>query len=516
MSLANQTHVPATIGHGLRSAARRQPDKVALSDEQGRNRSYRDFIRNVNRIANFACSGLGLAKGSHTALMAVNSIEFVEIAIGLSEAGAPPAMINPRSAPPEVAHICNDSGAEVLFVDKAFEDVARSAKLDTVTRIVVIEDDLPDIYARASDAAPATVPDEEDIFSIPYTSGTTGKPKGVLLSHRSRVLMMLFAVAGSYGVHNPDCRALAMSPFFNGGGFANVLAPIFFGGTCHVFPRFEAEPMLRTIQERRITNMFMVPTQFHAMFNLGERVLSQYDRSSLEVINSNAAPLPQATKEKIDAYFGGDVLYDAYGSTEFGSATALRPYDQLRKKSCVGLPQPGCMVKVVGESGEVLSGEVGEIFVRSPWLFSGYWNLPEATAEAMKDGWCTVGDLGRLDDEGYLYLVDRKKNVIISGGQNVFPREIEDVLHHHPAVKEVAVVGQPDDYWGERVVAYLSLLDGAAVTSDELKEFCVEQLSGYKIPKAFRIRDDLPKSGAGKVLHRRLREIAATEGDGSP
>lgn len=516
MASAPDTYVPATIGHGLRAAARRQPSKVALSDERGRNRTYEDFIRNVNRVANSVGAGLGLSAGQHTALMAANSIEFVEIAIGLGEAGTPPAMINPRSASPEVAYICNDSGAKVLFVDKAFEDVARAADLETVTRIVVIDEELPEVFSRASDAAPASSPDEADIFSIPYTSGTTGKPKGVLLSHRSRVLMMMFAVAGSYGVHNPDCRALAMSPFFNGGGFASVLAPIFFGGTCHIFPRFMAEPMLKTIQERKITNMFMVPTQFHAMFNLGDSVLDRYDRSSLRLINSNAAPLPQATKEKIDAYFGSDVLYDAYGSTEFGSATALRPYDQLRKKSCVGLPQPGCMVKVVGETGEVSPGEVGEIFVRSPWLFSGYWNNPEATAEAVQGGWCTVGDLGRLDEEGYLYLVDRKKNVIITGGQNVFPREVEDVMYHHPAVREVAVVGQPDDYWGERVVAYLSLRTGASVTAEELKQFCSTQLSGYKIPKVFTIREELPKSGAGKILHRVLRDEAAQETRASP
>lgn len=499
-----------TIGYGLRSAAARRPEKIALTDELGRERSYRDFIGNVNRIANFVSADLKLGRGDHSALMSTNSIEFVEIAVGLGEACVPPAMINPNSAAPEVAYICNDSGAKVLFVEKKFEQIARAANLETVERIIVIDDEIEGIYASASDAELGLDIQETDVFAIPYTSGTTGKPKGVLLSHRSRVMMMLFAQAGSYGVHNPDCRALAMSPFFNGGGFAAVLTPIFFGGTCHIFPRFMAEPMLKTIKARNITNMFMVPTQFHAMFNLGEEVLSKYDCSSLKVINSNAAPLPQATKEKIVAYFGPDVLYDAYGSTEFGSATALRPADQLRKLSCVGLPQPGCFIKLMSPEGkEVPTGEVGEIFVRSTWLFNGYWNLPEATNEAMRDGWITVGDLGRVDDEGYLYLVDRKKNVIISGGQNIFPREVEDVLHHHPAVHEVAVVGKPDDYWGEAVIAFVSLKRGEQTTAAELKAFCTEQLSGYKIPKEFNFRDELPKNATGKILHRALRDELA-------
>ena len=499
--------VPVTIGFGLRTAAARQPDKIALTDMQGRERAYKGLIANINKVANFLTHGEGLEKGAHCALMSRNSMEFIEIAIGASEAGVPPAMVSPQATPPEIAYICNDSGARVLFVEKEFEERARAADLQTVDRIIVIEDELEGILQNASDGTPQVPLDERDVFSIPYTSGTTGKPKGVLLSHRSRAMMMLFAQAGSYGVHNPDCRALAMSPFFNGGGFANALSPLFLGGTCHIFPRFLAEPMLQAIQERKITNMFMVPTQFHAMFNLGEGVLSKYDHSSIKVINSNAAPLPQATKEKIDAYFGSTILFDAYGSTEFGSATALRPYDQLRKHSCVGLPQPGAFVEVRRSDGTRCDpDEVGEIFVRTPWMFEGYLNKPEATAEAFKDGWCTVGDLGRTDEEGYLYLVDRKKNVIITGGQNVFPREIEDVLHNHSSVKEVAVVGKPDDYWGEAVVAFVEPTDGAEQDSAALIAFCKERLSGYKVPKDVTFRAELPRNASGKILHRALRD----------
>lgn len=501
---------PVTIGFGLRTAAARQPGKVALSDHAGRERTYRDFIANVNRVANYINAGLGLGRGDHAALMSTNSIEFIEITIGLSEACVPAAMINPSSTPDEIAYICNDSQARVLFVEAEFEDMVRAPDLPSVEHIVVIENDLNDIYAAASATELGLELSAEDIYTIPYTSGTTGKPKGVLLSHRARVMMMLFAQAGSYGVYNSDCRGLAMSPFYNGGGFSNAICPLFFGGSCHILPRFMAEPMLRAIHERRITNMFVVPTQFHAMFKLGEQTLSKFDRSSLKLLNSSAAALPQATKEKVVEYFGPNVLFDAYGSTEFGSATVLRPADQLRKLSCVGLPQPGVFLRLLSDDGEeVAPGEVGEVCVRSPWFCSGYWNRPDETEALMKNGWMTVGDLGRQDDEGYLYIVDRKKNVIISGGQNIFPGEVEDVLYHYPGVHEVAIVGRPDDYWGESVVAFIAAKDGANLDAEEIKSFCKARLSGYKIPKEFIFRSDLPKNGTGKILHRKLKEELA-------
>lgn len=503
-------YVPATMGQGLRAAALRDPAKICATDEAGRERTFGDYIANVNRIARHVHEKLGLRRGDHAAIMSSNSIEYLEIAIGLSEAIVPPAMINPRAKPAEVTHICNDSGAKLLFVEKSALKTVQAAELDSVETIICIEDELPGIYESTSREPLGLDVQETDIYSIPYTSGTTGKPKGVLLTHRSRVLMMLFAQGGSYRVFNPDGRGLATTPFFNGGGFSNAIAPLFFGGYTHIMPKFDAERVLEVIEEKRITNMFMVPTQFHGVLALGDDVLDKADVSSLKLVLSSAAPLPQATKEKLSAFFGNDVLFDAYGSTEFGSATALRPYDQLRKNACVGLPQPGCEVRLLDNDGNrVPRGEVGQVYVRSPWFFAGYWNNPKATEECFRDGWCTVGDLGRLDEEGYLYIVDRVKNVIITGGQNVFPREVEDTLYRCEPVHEAAVVGKPDDYWGEAVVAFVTFKPGQSMSAEELIAFCKQEMSGYKVPKEIIVRDSLPKNGTGKIMHKTLREELA-------
>lgn len=508
--------LPATMGQGLRAAALRDPKKICASDERGRERNYGDYIANVNRVARYVHGKLGYGRGDHAAIMSSNSIEYLEIAIGLSDAIVPPAMINPLATATEVAHICNDSGAKLLFVEKAALGVIGKAELKTVEHIICIEDDLPKIYAETSPEPLNLDVQETDIYSIPYTSGTTGKPKGVLLAHRSRVMMMLFAQGGSYRVFNPDGRGLATTPFFNGGGFSNAITPLFFGGYTHIMPKFDPVRVLEVIGKKRITNMFMVPTQFHGLLALDKGILEQADTSSLKLVLSSAAPLPQATKEKLVAFFGDDVLYDAYGSTEFGSATALRPYDQLRKHACIGLPQPGCEVRLLNNDGkDVPRGDIGQIFVRSPWLFAGYWNNAKATKDCFRKGWCTVGDLGKQDEEGYIYIVDRLKNVIITGGQNVFPREVEDTLYRHEAVHEVAVVGRPDEYWGEAVVAFVALKPGAATNAAELIALCKEDMSGYKVPKDIFLRDELPKNGTGKIMHSTLRDELSDELEGS-
>lgn len=482
----------------------RAPKKTALSLGESR-LTYQQLVERIDRVATLARDGLNLRPGDHAALMAPNCLEFVEIVCGLASAGVPPAMINPRLTSGEVAYIANDSGARVLFVHESLVDVVSEAELDSVERVIVIGGDYEQLLGQARASEPAGV-EEWDPFCISYTSGTTGNPKGAVLSHRSRALTF-FAMAVEYGCYSPEDRAIAIAPLYHGGGFAFAMAPIAFGGTCEILPKFDPEHVLRLIPELGITNTFMVPTHFNALFALEESVLHGADVSSLRTIISNAAPLPQATKERIVEWLGEGILHETYGSTEGGIVTNLRPPDQLRKEQCVGLPFPCTEVRLLDEHGEqVERGEVGELYSRSPYLFNGYWKLPEETSGAFRDGWLSVGDMARADEEGYIYIVDRKKDMIISGGVNVYPREVEEVLHEHPEVAEAAVVGVPDEYWGEAVSAVVALRPGATATSEDIVEFCGSRLASFKLPKNVTVVDSLPRNAAGKVLRRELRE----------
>ena len=498
------------ISSGIRTSARRTPNKISLSIDH-KKVTYKDLVDRLNRVAVAGIDGLSLSKGDHVAIFSSNCIEFIEIVVGLADAGVATAMIPPSVTVPEVEHICNDSNSKILFCHKGLEDIARAANLETVKKIIVIGKDYEDIIGNAKNIQPNTLLEEWDVFSIPYTSGTTGKPKGCLLSHRSRV-MAFYTMGVEFGCYSPDDKALALAPLFHGAGFAFALAPIFFGGTCEILPKFEPETVLKKLQELNLSNTFFVPTHFHQIFSLEKKILQKYKPSSLRTIISNAAPLPQATKEKIINYFGEGLLHETYGSTEGGFVTNLRPHDQLRKERCVGLAYPTVEVSLRNESGsEVTNGEVGEIYVRSPILFNGYWQNDPATSEALdENGWCTVGDLGKLDDEGYLYIVDRKKDMIISGGVNVFPREIEEVLATHPDIKECAVIGLEDDYWGETVFAILVTNNNKNISDVELKSFCKEKLAKYKLPKKYSYLEHLPRNAGGKILKTELRSMAVS------
>ncbi len=501
------SYLPLTIAGGVVTAQRRTPDKIALA--LGNQRlSYTQLVRRFNQISTAALDGVGLKTNDHAAIFAPNCLEYIEIICGLSSAGVATATIPPSASLREAAHICNDSQAKILFVHEQMEDVARAANLETIETIVVIGKDYDDWRDKAKPKEPDVPLEEWDVFCIPYTSGTTGNPKGCLLPHRSRTTGF-YNMAVEFGCYSPDDRALGIAPLFHGAGFAFAMAPIYFGGFCEILPKYEPEQVLRLVSEMKLTNMFMVPTHFHAMFSLGEKTLSKYDTGSLRSIISNAAALPQATKEKIVGHFGDNLLNETYGSTESGIITNLRPADQLRKERCVGLPYPNTQVRLLDPNGnDVPRGEVGEIYTLTTTHFNGYWQLPEATAESFRGQWVTVGDMGRLDDEGYLYLVDRKKDMIITGGENVFPREIEEILHTHPAVLEVGVIGVEDDYWGEAVKAVVVFREGQSVGEEELISFCREYLAKYKIPKTFAIIDKLPRNAGGKILKTELRKRA--------
>lgn len=487
---------------GVRAAMHRDPDKIAYR-HGSETRTYRQLVERVDRVTSVLL-GLGLS-GSHGAIVAKNSIAYMEVVLGASQAGVPLATVNPRLAPAEIAEICDDAQARILFVDEERAETVRDSRFASVERIVVLGAESESLLAGAKPFKAAPPVREWDTFTIPYTSGTTGRPKGVLVPHRSRILT-LFGMAVEYGCYAPDDRFLAIAPMCHGAGMIFSLAPVFFGGYAEIMDRFEPEAVMTSLAQEGITGFFGVPTHFHALMSLPREFLEAHRSATLKAVISNAAPLPQTMKERLVDYFGPGLLHETYGSTEAGIVSNLRPPDQLRKQRCVGQPFPCTLVELRRADGSVCNpDEVGELFSTSPYLFNGYWNKPRETQEAFQGGWVTVGDLARRDVEGHLYIVDRKKDMVISGGVNIYPREVEEVILQHPDVSDVAVIGIPDDKWGEALKAFVVRRPGTSIGDADLAQFCEARISRMKVPKAVEFLDQIPRNASGKVLKTALR-----------
>ncbi len=503
------TDFPLSFQHmsfvdGMRASMMRAPQKIAAKHGDD-TRTYAQLLDRIDRVTTAMIADLGLGPGDHGAILSANSIPYLEIIAGASQAGVALATVNPRLAPAEVVAICDNAEAKVLFADARSAEAVKDSQFATVKRIIVVGDELDTWLGEARGSATFPQVQEWDNFTIPYTSGTTGLPKGVLVPHRSRILTLL-GMAQEYGCYSPDDRFLAMAPMCHGAGMLFALAPVFFGGFAEILDKFDPEIFLRKLKDERISGYFAVPTHFNAIFSVEQNILDANRTDSLHTIISNAAPLPQSSKEKIVDYFGDGMLHETYGSTEASIVTNLRPADQLRKQKCVGLPFPMTQVKIVdGEGKGCVPGEVGELFSRSPYLFNGYWKRPEETDKAFHDGWVTVEDMAMRDDEGYIYIVDRKKDMVITGGINVYPREIEEVLLQHAGIADVAITGVPDEKWGERIKAFV-VAPGGDVSADDVVEFCKGKIADYKLPKDVAFIDVLPRNANGKVLKRELRE----------
>ena len=437
----------------------------------------------------------------------------MEIVLGASQAGVALATINPRLSLPEILAICEDAQARVIFADAEFADALRDAVPGAGTAgrpaIIAIGPELEAWLAQASPLAlsGARAPSvrEWDNFTIPYTSGTTGKPKGVLVPHRSRILT-LFGMAVEYGCYAPDDRFLAIAPMCHGAGMIFSLAPVFFGGYAEIMDKFVPELVLERLGSGEISGFFAVPTHFHALLSVAPGLLAASRTTALKAVISNAAALPQVMKERLVAHFGPGLLHETYGSTEAGIVSNLRPPDQLRKIQCVGQPFPCTEVELRRPDGTVCAAdEVGELFSRSPYLFNGYWGRPQETVEALREGWVTVGDLARRDGEGYLYIVDRLKDMVISGGVNIYPREVEEVIVQFPGIVEAAVVGVPDEKWGEVLKAFVVRRAGAEVSAEGLLRFLEPRIARMKVPKAVEFIEQIPRNANGKVLKTALR-----------
>lgn len=505
MNLPEQ-YRPLTVTGGIHIAARRTPDKVALR-EGPRTLTFAGLSARIHRVAH-ALLSLGLERGSRVAVLAPNCLEYPEMVCGIADAGLIAVTLNPRAHAREMSDVLTDSGARILLLHPSYAAREREFFAPALERRIVIGDD----YERWLEAAPTTraLPSltEFDPFVLVYTSGTTGRAKGLLLPHRARSLLF-FAKAKEYGCYGTDDKFLGIASMALGAGFGYGMCAIHFGGTLEILPSFDAATVLRKLCEDSFTGVFVVPTHLQAIFSLPKEELEKYrDRAkSLKTIISNAAALPFGLKEKTVEYFGPGRLHETYGFTEAGVVTNLRPEDQLRKPGSVGRAFPLVDIKLLDNHGQpVTRGEVGEIFVSSPYLFNGYWNRPEDTAACMRNRYISAGDLARQDEDGCYYIVDRKKDMVVSGGLNIYPREIEEVLFQHPAVIDAAVIGLPDSKWGERLLGIIVARTENAVSPAELEAHCRSMLAAYKVPREFRFIDELPRNVSGKVLKRVLRE----------
>jgi long-chain acyl-CoA synthetase len=338
-----------------------------------------------------------------------------------------------------------------------------------------------------------------------YTSGTTGRPRGVVLARTggAEVRVAPRPEASVPGSSEP-ARNLLGAPLNHAAGQASARATHASGGCVYIMPRFDAEEALRIISREKITTTFLVPTMLNRIVSLPAEVRARYDVSSIRVITTGASRCPQSIKEKVIEYFGGHCLYESYGSTEVGLVSRMRPEDHLRKPGSCGRLLPNVELKLVGPDGrEVPEGELGEICVRTPVMIESYLN--RGAPDELADGFFATGDVGRLDEDGFLYIVDRKKDMIISGGVNIYPAEIENALRAHPSVFDVAVFGAPHPEWGEEVRAVVECIDGRSVTESELLAFVKSELAAYKRPRAITFVRELPRNAAGKILKTELR-----------
>lgn len=485
-----------TFYDGVAAAARRAPSALAV-ECYGRSLDYARLLRNCNRAANLIV-GLGLRPGQRFAVMARNRIEYAELLIAAGVTGTALVPIGPAASEVEIAFICEDAGARVLFVEPDLLARAEASASHVVERFVAFGTAYDDLHSRSSDAEPVHLVAERDIFCIPYTSGSTGRPKGVLLSQRGRVLTS-FCVASDHGCFTARDRAMCVTPLFHGAGILSLLTPLLFGGAVNLLDRFDIETLLSEIARFRATSSYMIPTHFAALSELGD-TMRRHDVSSLKAVMCGTAPLDRKMLSQIDDFFGKGKLYQRFGSTETSVVACLRPQDAHRKPDSAGQPFPLVSVAIRRDDGSVAaSGETGTICVASPYMFDGYLNLPDATATARDGDWFIMGDVGYVDDEGYLHIVDRKNSMIITGGENVYPAEVERVILNLPGIKECAVVGLPHPYWGEAVTAFVVAHGEVPVDEQAIREACGQALSRYKIPKTVVVLERLPRNAMGKV-----------------
>jgi fatty-acyl-CoA synthase len=490
-----------TVPELVARSARRDPDAPALACEADR-RTFGELEERSNRLA-AALAGRGIGPGDHVAMLQYNGIEFVEAFLAIQKLGACAVPVNFRLSREEVDYVLADSGARLAIADP--ELAARAGEVETL----VVGPDYEAAIAAAPPQLPAHEVKAEDLAFLMYTSGTTGRPKGAMLSHQNLVVNTtnwLYEVGA-----RPDDVWLSGLPLFHIGGLNGLLPFLHLGALAVIEPSGGFDPGLSIarLAEHDVSMCFFVPTQWQEICS--HPAVGSVDAGRLRKAMWGASQAPLPTLELLAATFPSVEIVNAFGQTEMSSNTCfLRGEDAIRKMGSVGRPALGVEVRIVDEEGaDVARGEVGEIVYRGPTVMQGYHGKPEATAEAFAGGWFHSGDLVREDEEGFIYVVDRLKDMLISGGENVYPAEVERALVDHPGVAEVAVVGVPHPRWVETPLAVVVVAPGAEVGEAELIDHCRERLAGYKKPAAVVFVEELPRNAAGKVLKRRLRDTYA-------
>lgn len=523
----------------LIDTAKKYPDKTAIHF-MGKEITFKKLYEDSVHFAGYLQS-IGILKGDRVAIMLPNTPQSVIATFGILMAGGIVVQTNPLYTERELEHQMKDSGATtIITLDILYPRVAKIMPHSVLKHIIVtaIKDYLPfpknlaypyiqkkqhGIVAKVKHEGSTHLlteilkqkkkietkynfNNEDDIALLQYTGGTTGFPKGVMLTHKNLIGNTTMNQAWVYKCNPGEETVLGILPFFHVFGITVVMIlAIKMACKMVLMPKFEVPETFKTIQKHRVTLFPGAPTIFIGLLNHPE--LQKYDLSSIKACISGSAPLPVEVQQKFEEVTGGK-LVEGYGLSEASPVTHSNYLWGERVKGSIGVPYPDTEAKIISEeTGEQLPPrEIGELVVKGPQIMKGYWNRPEETAEVLKDGWLHTGDLGYMDEKGYFYIVDRKKDMIIAGGYNIYPREIEEVLYEHPDVVEVVAAGVPDPYRGETVKAYIILKQGSTVTKEEMNKFARKNLAAYKVPRIYEFREELPKTAVGKILRRILVE----------
>ena len=507
------------VGQFLTKTARTFPDNLAVVHGQ-KKLTYAQFNMRVNKLAN-AFNRLGIQKEDRVALLQYNYPETLESIFACFKTGCGAVPINFRLHPNEYAFIIDHSEAKAVILSPEFNQVIMGIRdrIPHVQHLISLSDvqgellDYEELLSAEADQFEDTDVQPDDLAWLFYTSGTTGMPKGAMLTHRNLVAASMNFYADICPGFGPDDVVLHAAPLSHGSGLY-ALPNIGKGATNVILASksFDPELIFQTIEEYRVTNMFVAPTMVKLMVE--SPAVDRYDHTSLRALNYGGGPM-LAEDLKLAMEKLGPCLVQLFGQAESPMTITYLPHGdhltegsthQMSRLSSAGFPRTDVEVKILdGDGKELPQGETGEIVTRSDLVMKGYWRNPEATNRALKNGWLHTGDMGYMDEKGYLFIMDRSKDMIISGGENIYPREIEEVLIRHDAVREVAVIGIPDDKWGEAIKAVVALLPGMSITEEELISFCRHHIASYKKPKSVDFVDALPKNNYGKILKRELR-----------